>query len=99
MTPFLLGEEEVVLGFALIGIRGVTPANREEALRELDSARARTTQAMLFVTETVADLIRTEIRAATLGGTVIQIIPGVRPARAAVEDSQAALLAALGIKL
>lgn len=99
MTPFVLGEEEVVLGFALIGIRGVTPANREEALRELDSARARTAEAMLFVTETVADLIRPEIRAATLSGTVIQIIPGARPASAAVEDSQAALLAALGIKL
>jgi V/A-type H+-transporting ATPase subunit F len=99
MTPFVLGEEEVVLGFALIGIRGSTPANREEALRELDAARARTAQAMLFVTEAVADLIRSEIRDAMLGGTVIQIIPGVRPARAVAEDSQAALLAALGIKL
>ena len=99
MTPFVLGEEEVVLGFALIGIRGATPANREEALRELDSARARTTPAMLLVTETVADLIRSEIRDATLSGTVIQIIPSVRPARAAAEDSQATLLAALGIKL
>ncbi len=99
MTPFVLGEEEVVLGFALIGIRGATPANREEALRDLASARAQASQAMLLVTESVADLIRPEIRDATLGGSVIQIIPGVRPARAAAEDSQAMLLAALGIKL
>jgi vacuolar-type H+-ATPase subunit F/Vma7 len=99
MTPYVLGEQEVVLGFALIGISGSAPANREEALQELTAASERRGEVLLLVTEAVAEWIRTEMPDAILKGTMVQVIPGVRPVRKQPQDSQALLLSALGIKL
>ena len=38
MIPFVLGEEEVVLGFSLIGVKGYVPLGPEEAVREFSKA-------------------------------------------------------------
>ncbi len=99
MTPYIIGEEEAVLGFALIGVPGAAPANREEALRALAAATERTEPRLLLITEAVAEWIADEIRDAVLAGKMVQIIPGVRAARERPQDSQALLLSALGIKL
>lgn len=99
MMPYVLGEEEVVLGFSLIGVPGSTPTNREDALRQLAAANERHEQILLLVTESVADWIGAEIRDALLTGTMVQVIQGVRPTRERREDSQTLLLSALGIKL
>jgi vacuolar-type H+-ATPase subunit F/Vma7 len=99
MTPYVIGEEEVVLGFALIGVPGSAPTNREDALRDFAAASERRAQILLLVTESVADWIGAEIRDALLTGTMVQVIPGVRPTRERREDSQELLLSALGIKL
>ncbi len=99
MTPYVLGEPEVVLGFALIGISGFAPANREDAVRELMAASERPEAVLLLVTEAVAAWVGAEILDAILKGTIVQVIPGVRPPRERREDSQALLLSALGVKL
>jgi V/A-type H+-transporting ATPase subunit F len=99
MTPYVVGEEEVVLGFALIGVPGSVASTRDDALRELSAANEKRGQILLLVTEAVADLIRNEIRSAVVSGIMVQVISGVRPARGPREDSQALLLSALGIKL
>lgn len=99
MTAYVLGEEEVVLGFALIGVSGCSPSNREDALREFRAACERTGRALVLITESVAESISAEIGDAMLTGTMVQVIPGTRPARMRREDSQALLLSALGIKL
>ncbi len=99
MTPYVLGEPEVVLGFALIGVSGSAPANREEAVREFMAARERPEAILLLVTEAVAEWLGAEILEAILKGTIVQVIPGVRPPREQRQDSQALLLSALGVKL
>lgn len=99
MTPYVLGEEEVVAGFALIGVAGTVPTSREDALRDFRAASEQQGSVLLLVTESVADWMRPEIRDAVLTGTMVQVIPGTRPTRGRAVDSQAILLSALGIKL
>ena len=99
MTVYVIGEEEVVLGFALIGIAGSVPANREDALREFSPLMQRSEPVLVLITEAAAEWIADEIRDAVLRGKMVQVIPGVRPAHQRREDSQALVLSALGIKL
>ncbi len=99
MTFYVLGEEEVVLGFALIGVPGCAPANRGDALREFQAIASRPQPALLLISEGVAGWIETEIRSAILGGMVVQVIPGIHPARERGPEAEALLLSALGIKL
>lgn len=99
MTPHVLGEEEVVAGFALIGVAGTVPTSREDALRVFRAASEHQRSLLLLVTESVADWMRPEIHDAMLTGTMVQVIPGTRPTRGGGVDSQALLLSALGIKL
>ena len=99
MIPFVLGEEEIVLGFRLIGVKGVTPAGPDSALHELGNALAAKQPPLLLVTERVAQWIRPQIRSAILAGAMIQIIPGFGGRIERRVDEEALLLSALGIKL
>lgn len=99
MVPFVLGEEEVVLGFRLIGVKGVTPAGPDSALSELANALAAKEPPLLLVTERVAQWIRPQIRSAILAGAMIQVIPGLGEPIERRVDEEALLLSALGIKL
>jgi V/A-type H+/Na+-transporting ATPase subunit F len=99
MTAYVIAEEEVVLGFGLIGVAGSAPANREEALRAFAVATQRPEPLLLLITEAVAEWVADEIRDAVLGGKMVQVIPGVHAARERRPDSQTLLLSALGIKL
>jgi vacuolar-type H+-ATPase subunit F/Vma7 len=98
MTAYVIGEEEVVLGFALAGIAGAAPADREAALRDFAAATERA-DLLVMVTEAVADWFADEIREAVVSGKMVQVIPGVHAARERSPDSQMLLLSALGIKL
>ncbi|MGD0074712.1 MAG: V-type ATP synthase subunit F [Candidatus Binataceae bacterium] len=99
MIPLVLGEEEIVLGFRLIGVKGVTPADPDAALRELESALAAKEPPLLLVTERVAQWIRPQIRSAILAGAMIQVIPGLGEPIERRVDEEALLLSALGVKL
>jgi vacuolar-type H+-ATPase subunit F/Vma7 len=99
MMPYVLGEEESVLGFALIGIAGYAPADREDAQREFIAVCERPGQVLLLITEVVAAWIDAEIRNAVLKGMTVQVIPGVHAVAERREDAAALLLSALGLKL
>jgi vacuolar-type H+-ATPase subunit F/Vma7 len=100
MQAVVVGEEEAVLGFALIGVEGriaVDPAGAAvELQRVLDSGEA----PLVFVTETVARWVGPEIAAAVARGALIQAIAAPRTAEESrARDPEAELLAALGLKL
>ena len=99
MELYVLGEEESVLGFALIGIAGYAPTDREDAQREFIAVGERPEQVLLLITEAVAAWVGAEIRNAVLKGMAVQVIPGMRAAGVWREDAAALLLSALGIKL
>lgn len=104
MVPFVLGDEEVVLGFSLIGIKGLVPLGPEEAAREFskvleDAGGVQHAEPLLLlVTEQVAQWLTPEIRNAVLAGAFVQVIPG--PTGSGThKEAEALLLSALGIKL
>jgi V/A-type H+-transporting ATPase subunit F len=99
MKSILLGEEEVVLGFSLVGIDGSIVADAAEASRALERVLAGQPR-LIFVTERVAASIEAEIRAAVARGALVQVIPGPGgAATAGAKDPEAELLSALGVKL
>lgn len=99
MVPFVLGEEEVVIGFGLIGVKGITPGGADAARRELEKVLGGEEPSFLLVTERVAQWIMPQIRSATLAGALIQVIPGVGGRMERRIDEETLLLSALGIKL
>lgn len=99
MVPFVLGEEEIVIGFALIGVKGVTPAGPDDARRELDNAVSAKEPPLILVTERVAEWIRPQIRDAIIAGAMVQVILGFGGRSQERVDEEALLLSALGIKL
>ncbi len=99
MVAFVLGEEEIVAGFGLIGVKGVAPAGAEAARLELENVLASGQQPLILVTERVAQWIMPQIRNAILAGAIIQVIPGFGGRIEERADEEALLLSALGIKL
>ena len=99
MVPFVLGEEEIVTGFGLIGVKGVTPSGPDAARRELENAVSAKEPPLLLVTERIAEWIRPQIRNAILAGAMVQVIPGFGGRIEKRVDEEALLLSALGIKL
>ncbi len=61
MTYYVLGEEDTVLGFSLVGISGSVVSKREEALREFQYAIGKKEFGVLIITQGVASLIRQEV--------------------------------------
>jgi V/A-type H+-transporting ATPase subunit F len=99
MVPFVIGEEEIVLGFGLIGVKGVAPAGRDAARREFENAVSAKEPPLLLITERIADWIRPQLRNAILAGAMVQVIPGFGGRIEKRIDEEALLLSALGIKL
>ena len=99
MIPFVLGEEEVVLGFSLIGVKGYVPLGPEEAAREFSKALDSPEPTLLLVTEQVAQWLTPELRNAVLAGSLVQVIPGLTGPVRRREEEEALLFSALGIKV
>jgi len=100
MRAIVLGEEESVLGFSLIGVEGRIAADAAEAALELRRILDSGGPSLLFVTETVAGWIASEVAATVVRGALIQVIAGSRtPVESEAKDPEAELLSALGVKL
>lgn len=87
MEYYVIGEREIVLGFALSGVRGTAVTNRAEAL---DAFRAVTGQVVapggetlrpriLILTEDVADMLSSEVDTWQMTGKspLIVEVPGL----------------------
>ncbi|MDI6450326.1 V-type ATP synthase subunit F [Anaerobaca lacustris] len=58
MRYSIIGDEETVLGFAIVGVLGKVATNAEEALRAFQDIVADKETSIVIVTERVADMIR-----------------------------------------
>jgi V/A-type H+-transporting ATPase subunit F len=58
MDYYVIGDEDAVLGFRLVGVRGRTVANREEAEQAFREALDKENAGIIIITERIADLIR-----------------------------------------
>jgi len=58
MNYFVIGDEDTVLGFGLVGVKGTTVRTREEAKTAFEDVLADRDTGIIIITERIADLIR-----------------------------------------
>jgi V/A-type H+-transporting ATPase subunit F len=100
MKYFVVGDEEAVLGFELVGVPGARASTAAEAEEAFRKALARGDTGVLIITEEIADLIRPMVDRHLFSETfpLIVEIPGSRrtgPGR----DIRTLVNEAIGIKL
>lgn len=61
MDYFVIGDEDTVLGFSLVGIAGVSAACAEEAEAAWEKATENKQVGIIIITESVANLIREKV--------------------------------------
>jgi V/A-type H+-transporting ATPase subunit F len=61
MRYFVIGDEDAVLGFGLVGVRGQAAATPEEAQRAFGLALEDKEVGILIITERAAELIRPQV--------------------------------------
>ena len=58
MKYSVIGDEDTVLGFGIVGVSGTVAANAEEAQRAFDAILEDKETSIIIITEPVADMIR-----------------------------------------
>lgn len=99
-TLFVIGDENAVLGFGLLGVDGRAVHTADEAHQALADIRTHMQSGILFITEDWADAMRDEVdrlKAATLEPLILEI-PGSQP-RANRASLRTLVQNALGIHL
>ena len=99
-TLFVIGDEDAVLGFGLLGMDGHAVHTAEEARQALTNARVNMRSGILFITEEWADVMRDDVdrlKASTLEPLILEI-PASQP-RAESVSLRTLVQNALGIQL
>ena len=61
MQYVIIGDEDTVLGFSLVGTRGIVASNPEEARNALHTALENPDYGIIIITQDVAQFIRAEV--------------------------------------
>ncbi len=61
MKYFIIGDEDAVLGFGMVGVRGTAVRNREEAEQAFRNALEDKETGIVIITERIADLMREQV--------------------------------------
>ncbi|MGI6433569.1 MAG: V-type ATP synthase subunit F [Sphaerochaetaceae bacterium] len=61
MRYFVIGDEDTVLGFSLVGTQGLSASNPQEASSALKQALEDTNNGIIIITQDAADMIRSEV--------------------------------------
>lgn len=101
MKYFVIGDEDTVLGFGMVGVDGRVVRNADEAAAAFDAARADRDTGILVITERAASFIRPRVDALLFSDNfpLVVEIPdrrGRMPDRPTIREM---VNAAIGIKL
>lgn len=101
MKILVIGSQEAVLGFSLVGVRGTAVSTASEADEALDEALSTSDIGIILVTEDVAELIEARMEQLKLRSTVPLVVEipgpeGVRPDRPSLNEM---VLRAIGVRL
>ena len=101
MKYALIGDEDTVLGFGIVGVLGKVATNEEEVLRAFKEFRADEEVSIIIITERLADMIRSVVDKYlfTESFPLIVEIPdrhGRKPGRPGIKEM---VNAAIGIKI
>ncbi len=58
MKYFVIGDEDTVLGFGLVGVRGIMAANAQETEQALNKAMEDPETGIILISERLAELVR-----------------------------------------
>ncbi|MDC7244106.1 MAG: V-type ATP synthase subunit F [Pleomorphochaeta sp.] len=61
MRYFVIGDEDTVLGFSLVGVSGIQATNASQAKKAWDKALSDKENGIIIITEPVANMIRTTV--------------------------------------
>ena len=61
MRYFVIGDEDTVLGFSLVGTQGMVATNVAEAQNALEKALEHKEYGIIIITENVADMIKAQV--------------------------------------
>ncbi|MFA5514314.1 MAG: V-type ATP synthase subunit F [Sphaerochaetaceae bacterium] len=61
MRYFVIGDEDTVLGFSLVGTAGLSASNAQQAAQALRSALENRENGIIIITQDIADMIRDEV--------------------------------------
>ena len=100
MKVQVIGNQESVLGFSLVGVNGKTVTTAAETNQALDEALASDDAGIVLVTEDVASLIETRMDQLKLRSTVPLVveIPGPQGVGADRPSLNEVVLRAIGVK-
>lgn len=101
MKILVLGNQEAVLGFSLVGVHGRAATTTDEAVQALDEALSTPGTGIILVTEDVAELIGARMEQLKLRSTVPLVveIPGPEGVRADRPSLNEMVLRAIGVRL
>ena len=101
MKILVIGNQEAVLGFSLVGVHGKAVSTASEADEALDEALATADTGIILVTEDVAEMVEARMDQLKLRSTVPLVVEipgpeGVRPDRPSLNEM---VLRAIGVRL
>lgn len=101
MKYSIIGDEDTVLGFGMVGVSGQVADNAEDARRAFDAAITDKDTSIIIITEPIADMIRPIVDkyVFTVSFPLIVEIPdrhGPKPGRPGIKEM---VNTAIGIKL
>lgn len=101
MKVFIIGNQEAVLGFSLVGVHGKAVTTAAEANEALDEALSNTENGIVLITEDIAGLIQGRMDELKLRSTVPLVveIPGPQGKAEGQPSLNEIVMRAIGVKL
>jgi len=101
MKVFVIGNQEAVLGFSLVGVHGIAVTSASDVNEALDEALSNADNGIVLVTEDVAGLVQARMDQLKLRSTVPLVveIPGPQGVAADRPSLNEIVLRAIGVKL
>jgi V/A-type H+-transporting ATPase subunit F len=101
MKILVIGNQEAVLGFSLVGVHGKAVSSANEVDQALDEALSTADTGIILVTEDIAELVGARMDQLKLRSTVPLVveIPGPQGVRVDRPSLNEMVLRAIGVKL
>ena len=101
MKVFVIGNQEAVLGFSLVGVHGKTVTSATEVNEALDEALSNAENGIVLITEDVAGMVQARMDQLKLRSTVPLVveIPGPQGVATDQPSLNEVVMRAIGVRL
>ena len=101
MKVFVIGNQEAILGFSLVGVHGKTVTSPTEVNEALDEALSNADNGIVLITEDVAGMVQARMNQLKLRSTVPLVveIPGPEGVASDQPSLNEVVMRAIGVRL